>query len=335
MATKGRRLVFRPGIEVDLEDIELPDPGPQQMLMRVTRSQISAGSEMNGVRALDRAGTGTRTTGYTTVGVVEQVGAGVTDFRPGDRVLAFGNHASHVLVDMADQTSWRSFPDRLPDGVTDAQACFSVLGDVAMHGVRRGTLQLDESVAVLGAGVVGQLTVQFVRVSGAHPIISIDLFAPRLELARSNGATHVVDASAGNAVEGVFAHTGGAGAETVFHCSANPQLLQTAMECAAERGTVVLTGSAPGTAQIGLQVELLRRELSIFGVYGRGLQDSHPYWPWTRQRNRAACYRLIASGQLHVDNLISHQVPPTEAQDMYRMMAAGGTGWMSIIFNWE
>ena len=96
---------------------------------------------------------------------------------------------------MADPNEWRAFPDKLPDGVTDSQACFSVLGDVAMHGVRRGTLQLDELVAVFGAGVVGQLTLQFARISGAYPIISVDLVESRLELARSNGASHTVDAS--------------------------------------------------------------------------------------------------------------------------------------------
>jgi L-iditol 2-dehydrogenase len=335
VTTKGRRLVFRPGIQVELEDFSVPDPGPHQMVVRVTRSQISAGSEMNGVRALERAGTGERRSGYTTVGVVEAVGPGVTDFKPGDRALAFGNHASHVLVDMSDPNEWRAFPDHLPDSVTDSQACFSVLGDVALHGVRRGTLQIDESVAVFGAGVVGQLTVQFARISGAHPIVSVDLVEARLEMARSNGATHLVDASAGDAVRGVFEHTGGKGAETVFHCSANPQLLQTTMEAAADRGKVVLTGSAPGMAQIGLQVELLRRELTILGVYGRGLQQSHPYWQFTRQRNRAACYRLIAEGQLRVDRLISHEVPPTQAQDMYRMMAAGSGPWMSIVFAWD
>jgi L-iditol 2-dehydrogenase len=332
---KGRHLVFRPGIEVALEDFTVPDPGPHQMVLRVTRSQISAGSEMNGVRSLEKAGTGERRSGYTTVGVVEAVGPGVTAFKPGDRALAFGNHASHVLVDMEDPNEWRSYPDHLPDGVTDSQACFSVLGDVALHGVRRGTLQIDESVAIFGAGVVGQLTVQFARINGAHPIIAVDLVQSRLNMARANGASHTVNAKEEDGVQGVFRHTGGKGAETVFHCSQVAQLLQTTMEAAADRGKVVLTGSAPGTAQIGLQVELLRRELTILGVYGRGLQQSHAYWQFTRQRNRAACYRLIASDELKVDQLISHEVPPIQAQDMYRMMAAGSGPWMSIVFKWD
>lgn len=335
---EGQRLIFRSGFRVDLEPFEVPPPGPGQVLLRVTRSQVSAGSELNGLRALDRSGPEApgRPGGYTTVGRVLAVGPGVDGFKEGDRMLAFGNHASHVLVDLNDPLGWRSHPDRLPDGVSDEQACFAVLGDVALHGVRRAALQLDESVAVFGAGVVGQLTLQFVRLSGCYPIVSVDLVAARLEVARASGATHTVDASQGDSVAGVFAATDGAGAETVFHCSANPQLLQTTLEAAASRGTVVLTGSAPGTAEIGLQVELLRRELTIVGVYETGLFEPHAYWPWTRQRNRAACYRLIAGGGLRVDPLISHVAAPSGAQELYRAIAAGaGAAWMSVIFAWD
>jgi L-iditol 2-dehydrogenase len=331
----GQRLIFRPGWRVDLEDFEVPAPGPGQLLLKVTRSQVSAGSELNGLRALDRAGAGARPSGYTTVGRVLAVGPGVEGFREGDRVLAFGHHASHVLTDLNDPESWRSYPEHIPDGVSDEEACFAVLGDVALHGVRRAALQLDESVAVFGAGVVGQLTVQFARLSGAHPIVAVDLLASRLEVARGGGATHTVDASAGNEVAGVFAATGGRGAEAVFHCSANPQLLQTTLEAAAPRGTVVLTGSAPGTAEIGLQVELLRRELTVVGVYETGLLVPHAYWPWTRRRNRAACFRLIASGELRVGPLLSHVVPPSRAEELYRLIAEGGEGWMSVVFAWD
>ena len=63
-----------------------------------------------------------------------------------------------------------------------------------------------------------------------------------------------------------------------------------------------------------------------------GLEE---YEVWTRQRNRAACYRLIASGQLAVDPLVSHVVSPDRAQEMYGMIAAGGDSWMSVIFAWE
>jgi 2-desacetyl-2-hydroxyethyl bacteriochlorophyllide A dehydrogenase len=340
MSTAGRRLVFYPGGRVTLEETTFPDPGPHQLLVQVTRSQISAGSEMNGYRSLlaqppDPHAPG-RGTGYTTVGRVLAVGPDMDNggFREGDRILAYGNHASHVLLDTSDREAWRSYPAQLPYGVTDEQACYAVLGDVALHGVRRAGLQIDESVAVFGVGVVGQLTVQFARLSGAHPIVVTDLYARRLALARAGGATHTVDASEGDPVPAILEETQG-GAQTVFHCSPVAQLLQTAMRAAAPRGKVVLTGSAPGIAEIGLQVELLRHELTILGNYESGLTTPHAYWPWTRQRNRAATCRLIASGQLQVDALTSHVVAPQRAEETYRMLAHGGDGWMSVFFDWE
>ena len=361
--TRGRRLVFRPGGRVEVEDFDVPQPGSGQMLVEVQRTQISAGSEMNGYRRMLQAegaaaasGTGAaaaasgtataasgaasggvpdrRTSGYTAVGRAVAVGPDVDGIATGDRVLVFGNHASHSLADLNDRESWRSYPDRLPDGVNDEPACYAVLGDVALHGVRRGQLQIDESVAVFGAVVVGQLTVQFVRMSGAHPIVAVDLYARRLDLARQGGATHGVDASKEDSVAAVQAAIGG-GAQTVFHCSPVAQLLQTAMRVAGNRAKVVMTGSAPGIAEIGLQEDLLRKELTILGNYESGLSAPHPYWPWTRQRNRAACYRMIESGELSVDRLTSHVVAPERAEEMYRMMLAGGDSWMSIFFAWD
>jgi threonine dehydrogenase-like Zn-dependent dehydrogenase len=161
----------------------------------------------------------------------------------------------------------------------------------------------------------------------------VDLYAKRLELARLGGATHTVDASKEDSVAAVLAATSG-GAQTVFHCSPVARLLQTTLSSAGMRAKVVLTGSAPGTAEIRLQEELLRRELTILGNYETGLSVDHPYWPWTRQRNRAACYRLIETGQLLVDGLTSHVVPPERAEEMYRMMLEGGDSWMSIFFDW-
>lgn len=338
MTEIGRRLIFRSDFVVEEERFDVPEPGPRQVLVRVNRSQVSAGSEMNFHRLNPEDGPLKRTPlGYMTVGRVERVGDGVTEFAPGERVLTCGHHGSHWLVDLTDDGPDQAngnYIERLGDGVSDDEAGFVVLGDVALHGIRRAALQIDESVVVFGCGIVGQFTIQLARIAGAHPIIAVDLFESRLELAKLSGATHAVNAAATDAVAAIKELTGGRGAESVFHCAPVASVLQTAMEAAAERGKVILTASAPGIAQIGLQVELLRRELSILGVYEIGIDQPHGYWPWTRARNRRACLRLLAAGQLRLDHLISHVVPPSEAAAMFRMMARGGDDWMGIVFTW-
>ena len=334
MSRVGRRLVAIGGGRVEIESFDVPEPGPGEVLVRVNRSQVSAGSEKNGL--VDQSRTEERQPlGYTTVGRVLASGTGRDEFKPGDRVLAFGSHGSHWLAGQESAGEMRSSIQRVEYDVTDEQAAFAVLGDVALHGVRRGQLQIDESVAIFVQGVVGQLVTSFCRLSGAYPVIAIDVAGERLDMARERGATHTIDASRENAIEAVQALTEG-GAQCVFHATRDPNVLVDCMKATAERGTVVLVGSSPGTVELGLQEELLRHELDIRGVYGRGLESNpHPYWPWSRQRNRRAIMRMIASGDLKVDDLISHVAKPEEANELYQKILAGTAGWMSIYFDWE
>src|SRR6202011_2180478 len=107
-------------------------------------------------------------------------GSEVEGYKDGDRVLPGGNHASHWLVDL---DSPQTFVEPVPGNVSDDSAGYAVLGDVALHGVRRAAMQIAGSVAVFGMGMVGQLTLQLARISGAYPLIAIDLFDSRLEKA--------------------------------------------------------------------------------------------------------------------------------------------------------
>ena len=332
MTVIGKRLVVIGKQRVEVEEYEVPEPGKGQVLVRVHRSQASAGSE-KGLVIGDGPSDSRRHMGYTTVGRVLTAGQGMEAFKPGDRVITFGPHSSH----------WVTGPDTDPDDplhlqrieydITDEQACFSRLGDVALHCVRRGELQIDERVVVFGQGVVGQLVTAFCRMSGAYPVIAVDLDDDRLALAMKSGATHTVNASKEDAVEAVREITGG-GAQCVFHANREPDVLADCMKSAARRGKVVLVGSAPGVAKIGLQVELLRWELDIRGSYGT-VKEPHLYYPWFQRRDRKAIMRMISLGDLQVDHLISHVAKPEEANDLYQKIAAGPQGWMGIFFDWE
>jgi threonine dehydrogenase-like Zn-dependent dehydrogenase len=338
MSEAGIRLMFRSDRSVELDPFEIPSAGPRQLLIRVHRSQVSAGSEMNFFRLNPADGPLVKAAlGYMTVGTVIEVGGGVLGFAIGDRVLTNGYHQSHWLVDLdagPDVHVGLNYIQKLDPAVSSDEAGFMILGDVALHGLRRATPQIDESVVVYGCGIVGQLTIQLARIAGCYPIIAIDLLESRLEKARLSGATHTIDASTVDPVVAVKSLTGGAGAEIVFHCAPVAGILQTAMEMAAKRGKIILTGSAPGIAEIGLQVELLRRELSIIGVYEVDMDQPSVYWPWSRSRNRRACLRLLQSGELRMDHLISHVVPYTEAESMFRSMLDGSANWMGVVFDW-
>lgn len=359
MNRAGKRLLLNPDGQISVEAMDVPDPGPGQILVRVTCSQVSAGSEMNGVKQRRQASPEERRSfdvrgfGYTTVGRVEAVGEGITDFEPGDRVFCFGNHASHVTVTPAEVVGPIPVPQtNLIDHVThddlsDAEVCFAMLGDVALHGVRRAQIQIGESVAVHGLGVIGLLAVQLVRWSGAHPIIGVDIVEERLDQAKELGASHVVNAAKEDPAAAIHALTElpwrwqgwlpgvepGSGAEVQLQYSSNIQIYNTMLKAAADRGRLAMIGATQGTVEINAH-ELMRRELTVIGSYQTGQENPHPYWPWTRPRNRQVILGMIARGQLKVQPLISHVVPYTEAPAMFDMMAQGTEGWMSIFFDW-
>ena len=352
----GKRAALQADGSVKIEDVEVPKPRPDQVLVRINVTQVSAGSEVNTIRQR-RSGTKGNFPqagmGYTALGVVEEVGSEITEWQVGDRVLCGGNHGTHWLVtpsmaNLPEAVSQQFMLERLPDDLDDATAAFCVLGDIALHGVRRAQFQLGESVAVHGLGVVGLLAMQLARISGAYPVIGLDMVPARLELAKQLGASHVINVAEEDAVTAIrdltktsFRFKGAlpglapdAGADVQIHATSYIGNYPTMLKAAADRGRIVLVGATAGQVTIESH-ELLRRELKILGSYQTGQSEPHPYWPWARPRNHTVIWDLIRRGELKVEPLISHLVDYREAPALYEQMAQGGEGWLGVMFRWD
>ena len=330
----GNRLVFRPGMQVEVEEFNVPAPGANEVLVRATCSQVSAGTELNQLRGMERSGRRAGYPGYAAVGRVLDVGGGITDFAPGSRVLIMGRHATHWTVDVTGSPLQDGYIRKLDDTLTDEQATFAINGlrRCTQSGGRvcRSTSRWSSS----ASASLGSLSPHWPGLPAPFLSSQSTWSGSVLQLARQSGATHVVNASTEDPVEAVREVTSG-GAQCLFHASANPEILQTVFEAAGQRAKVVMVGSAPGTAEIGLQVELLRRELHVLGAYELDLEVPHVYWPWTPQRDRAVVLRRIADQTLAVDHLISHRIPYTQAPEIYARAATGGEGWLGIILTWD
>jgi len=347
----GQRIVVGTTGKIRIEAFELPRVGPRDVLVRTRLTQVSAGTEVNAIRAR-RSGAplgevADLPLGYTSVGTVEAVGRDVTGLAPGDRVLGSGPHASHWL---ADEHGLQPVPDE----VDDAAAAFAILGDVALHAVRRASIRIGESVAVHGQGVVGLIALRLARLSGAYPLIGVDVVSERLAVSKVYGASHVVNATSEDVAATIHAATpvprrfaGSAapgleptsGADVQIHATSRIDVVPAIVQAAADRGRIVIAGATaawpdPGpTIPLSLDV-LLRREICVLGSYETGVAASHPYWPWTRSRNHATVIDLIRRGDLDVRPLISHVVPYLDGLAMYDLLAAGGEGWLSVAFTW-
>jgi predicted dehydrogenase/threonine dehydrogenase-like Zn-dependent dehydrogenase len=258
--------------------------------------------------------------GYCNVGMVEQVGAGVTGFKVGDRVASNGKHAEVVCVPAL-------LCAKVPDGVTDDEAAFTVLASIALQGIRLAQPTLGETVAVTGLGLIGLVTVQLLRANGCK-VIGIDLDAAKCNAARAMGAEVVHVGSGQDPVVAAEAMTACRGVDAVIITAAtdSDEPVRSAARMCRKRGRIVLVGLA------GLNLsraDFYEKELSfqVSCSYGPGRYDpsyeergnDYPigFVRWTQQRNFEAVLDAMAAGTLRVSGLISHRFPVDAAAQAY------------------
>jgi predicted dehydrogenase/NADPH:quinone reductase-like Zn-dependent oxidoreductase len=269
--------------------------------------------------------------GYSVAGTVIGIGAGVSDLVPGDLVACAGagqaNHADYVSVK-------RNLVCRIPSGCPMTSAASGTIGSIALQGVRRAAPQLGERIAVLGLGLIGQITVQLLRAAGCT-VLGLDLDPARVararELGMEDGGTN---AEAFKAL--VRDKTRGMGADRVIVTAAtrSDAVVNLAMDVARMKGTVVLVGD------VGLHLQrptFYRKEIDLLmsTSYGPGRYDAayeadgrdYPfaYVRWTLNRNMQSYLELIASGRISVEPLIDRVITVDEAPAAYKALA-GETG---------
>lgn len=183
---RGHRVIVKAPGHVELEWMDPPPPQRGQALLRALSSLISAGTERAFFLKLENTDAQFPFfPGYSFVGEVIAVGDDVAALTIGDRVVCRAAHQSHAMVDAESCL-------KAPAQLADEEAAFFALLAIAMQAVRKARIELGESVAVLGAGVVGILAMRLAQLSGGLPVIGIDLEQRRLDLAKQVGADEVL-----------------------------------------------------------------------------------------------------------------------------------------------
>jgi predicted dehydrogenase/threonine dehydrogenase-like Zn-dependent dehydrogenase len=262
--------------------------------------------------------------GYCNVGQVLEAGAGVKGFRVGDRVVSNGSHAEVVVAP-------QNLAARVPDEVASEHAAFTVLGAIALQGVRLAGPTLGETFVVVGLGLIGLMAVQILRANGCR-VLGLDLDPERLALARKLGAETV--APGVDPVEAATAFSRGRGVDGVLLTlsTADSGPVSQAARMCRKRGRIVLVGVT------GLEInraDFYEKELSfqVSCSYGPGRYDptyeekgqDYPvgFVRWTEQRNFEAVLDLMAAGRLDVAPLITHRFGIEEAPKAYDVLSAG------------
>ncbi|GLI36439.1 bi-domain-containing oxidoreductase [Desulforhabdus amnigena] len=277
--------------------------------------------------------------GYCNVG--EVIGSGRENpgglFEPGARVVSNGAHAEMVCVP-------GNLCARVPDGVSDEEAAFTVVGAIALQGVRLARPTLGECFVVTGLGLIGLMAVQLLKAHGCR-VLGIDLDPRKLELARSFGA-ETVDLSGGEdpvlSSKGFSRGRGVDGVLITASTKSSEPVHQAALMCR-KRGRIVLVGVT------GLELsrdDFYKKELSfqVSCSYGPGRYDpqyeekgcDYPvgYVRWTEQRNFEAVLDMMAEGRLGVRPLITHRFPIEEAVRAYELLG-GKEPYLGIILEYH
>ncbi|MDQ3132071.1 MAG: bi-domain-containing oxidoreductase [Acidobacteriota bacterium] len=278
--------------------------------------------------------------GYSGAGIVIDKDEKVTDLNIGQRVAYGGEGTGHgETINVG-----RNLIARVPDAVSFQEACFTTLGAIAMNSVRLSEINIGETVAVVGLGLVGQLVAQLVRCQGGV-VIAIDLDAKRVEMAKETGADFGLNASE-TVVQEVKALTNGRGADCVIvaAASASPKPLQQGVSMCADRGRVVMVGACPIEIP---RAEMYVKELKflISRAYGPGSYDpayekqgiDYPisYVRWTENRNMEEFLRLMAVGKVTVKPLISHEFALENAPQAYEtIMNGNGGGSLAVVLKY-
>ncbi len=340
------------GAPVEVTTIVVPDPGPGEVVVAVqacgvchTDLHYREGGINDEFPFL---------LGHEAAGIVESVGPDVTEVEPGDFVIlnwravcgecrscrrgrpqhCFATHNATQKMTLTDGTELSpalgigAFAEKTLVAAGQATkvdpaapaSTAGLLGCGVMAGIGAsmitGEVGRGDSVAVFGCGGVGDAAILGAKLAGATTIVAVDLDPKKLEMARHFGATHTVDASAGDPVEGVRDATGGLGADVVIEAVGNPAVLEQAFFARDLAGTVV---------QVGVPTpDMTMPQIPMIEFFGRGgaLKPSW-YGDCLPSRDFPMLIDLYLQGRLDLDSFVSETIPLDGVEEAFHKMERG------------
>jgi L-iditol 2-dehydrogenase len=316
----------------------MPEIGDEDVLVRVKACGI-CGSDVHGYDGSSGRRIPPLIMGHEASGVVERTGAAVTGFRDGDRVTfdstiscgtcAFCRRGEGNLCDRrmvlgvscGDYRRHGAFAEyvsvpsrivyRLPDALPFEHAAVIEALSVASHAVGRKTPQPDDTVVVIGCGMIGLLIIQVLRSRGCAAIVAVDVDESRRRLATRAGAALTRDGDCSSWAEPRRA------ADVVFEAVGRPETVAAAIGCVRKGGAVILVGNLAPRADLPLQ-DVVTREISLFG----SCASSGEY---------PACIDLLASGAIDVTPLISATAPLEDGPAWFDRLHRGEADLMKVV----
>jgi 2-desacetyl-2-hydroxyethyl bacteriochlorophyllide A dehydrogenase len=328
---------------VEVRSTRLPDPAPNQVLVRTHMSAVSAGTEL-------AVWTGTHQwlrdpgmpdwkfpfrPGYSAAGKVVAVGREVDEWKPGDEVCYPGNHASAELLTMGHERGrlWK-----LPRGARAETAAWACIARYGLGAAIRPGVTLGRSAAVLGLGVIGQFALRCLKAAGAYPVIGIDSVAMRRAAALAGGADAVFHTDLGD-LSGQLVNSLGHAPEIVADATGVPDAVPLAMSLACDGGQVIVVGSPRGLARdVNFYDHLHRRYLEVSGAHGNMLfEAAHTRLAgaWTIDKAQSWLLGSLADGRLKLDGLVTQTIAPGDLGTAYEGLRDRKEEFLGVAVRWQ
>jgi L-iditol 2-dehydrogenase len=332
--------------DVRYEDTDIPEVGPGEILVKVGTA-LTCGTD---VKTYKRGHPilikhTPALFGHEYAGTIEEIGAGVKKFEAGTRVVATnsapcgdcffckrdmpnlcaklkdslvnGAFAEYIRVP-EPVVRWNTHP--IPDSLSFRDAALTEPLACVVHGIEESNIRLGDTVAIIGAGPIGQMLIMLAKKNGASTVIASDLAKLRRDIAQRAGADIVVDPSKENPVEIVMNETSGLGADVVIEAVGVPQTWEQAIEMTRDAGTTVLFGGAASGTKFEIDtVRFHYGQLTIKGVFH------------LKPRHVEQALKLIIAGDVNPDLLISHEMPLENINDALEQMSKGQTMKVAIL----
>ncbi len=326
----ANRIVFPSAGEVSYESFESRRPGEHEVCFQTDCTLISTGTETIVYNCLFDPGTNWANwvkhpfyPGYSAVGHVTAIGAGVTRWAIGDRVVCRAGHASEHVKHEHELYA-------VPDYMDTQQAAWFALAKIAAMGARVAEYRLIDSVLVIGAGPIGQMTLRWAFAAGATNIIVVDTVAERLQMAMNGGATHTIALPIEESFDAIRDLNGGELTRVVVDTTGAAAVFPHALAAAAKGGRVVLLGDTGRPTQQHLTSDLMGKGLTLIGAH-----DVHEEAGWNSSIIIPAFFELVRSGRFSLAGLNTHTFQPEQCLEAYTLASTRRGESMGILFDWN
>ncbi len=332
---KATAIVFEAERRVGLTKIELPAPTENDLVVRLTCSGISVGTErwaLIGQRVEIKY---PNVPGYLGVGVVEKVGSACEGFAQGDRVFFFisrlpepygsnswmGTHLSHAVVPFKFGNDWPPYICKIPDAIDDGAAAMAGLASVSARGADMIKVVTSDIAVVLGLGLIGQSSAQVLRAKGARVVVA-DMLESRVQQALDVGCEEGVVLDGGPILPQLKHLIPEAGADIVVDTTSVAPVVNQVGDLLKMEGQFILQGYYPGETPVVF--DGLHGKRALIRIPCAQSLEAHEY-----------CHRLMLGGMLKLNPFVTHTFSPNDAAEAYAMVVDRPQEFTGIVFDWS